>query len=222
MVYAQLNTNFDYNGALLISKGADVEEYAKPDGTRIFRYGNYDKAVFKDGTVIERRDGGRNISYPDGMRLLIARDGSRRYLYPDGRERTVSMTGKTPYGEDIKTVTRRIEKNGSEVVVEYSAELSDDHLDGHIKSLFDELVIAVSEKYSGEKQGASPGMRIVVSNCRFCKTGYCSGKKESEVEIQLYRGKDLKKTIITVYSGIIKKERRAEFIERVLGKACSR
>ncbi len=97
---AQTVTNFDYFGAELLKKNHGLEEYTKPDGTRIFKYPDHEKAVLKDGTIILRYPNGkREIRVPDGRSLNIDFDGTRHYRKADGSERTISLDGKTPYGE---------------------------------------------------------------------------------------------------------------------------
>ncbi len=217
-INAQVATNFDYEGAQLKSKNADSEEYSKPDGTRIFKYSGSEKAVLKDGTQIEKKNGRRMIVYPDGTRLSIEADGSRLYRYPDGRERSFSMTGKTPYGEDIKGEERRISNDGIDILIEYSAALSDDLLEGSSRAFFDELSAACKSRLTEKKPAGVKITKIVISTCRFCKTGYCSQKKSAETEVLLYKGGELLKKVSVPYSFLIKKENRTEYISKLLSE----
>jgi len=219
---AQVAVNFDYDGAQLKSKNSGVEEYVKPDGSRIFKYPDREKAILKDGTVIERRSGKREISAPDGTRLHIDSDGSRRYIYSDGRERVFTMEGKTPYGEDIRGVEKKINNNGVSLILEYSAQLSDDQVDGAVRLFFDELISACETELSGKNPGNGTPVRIVISNCRFCRTGYCSRKKNGEIEAIIYRGTDIHKKLNVPYNGILKKENRQTFISRIIQALAAR
>lgn len=215
LLYAQVFTNFDYTGAKLIKRGAEADEFLKSDGTRIFKYRDKEKAVFPDGTEILRyADGKRVIAYPDGMRLHIEYDGTRKYVFANGGEKTISLDGKTPYGEDIKQIEKRIKGDAFSLVVIYSAELSDDQLDGIAKRFFDELISAASSRIrSGNLKS---NVKLVVSNCKFAMTGHCRRKKKKEIAVILYRGETQQTELTLDYEKMYKKEYRDGFISTIL------
>ncbi|HSV96086.1 MAG TPA: hypothetical protein VLM75_04030 [Spirochaetota bacterium] len=213
---AQTVTNFDYFGAELLKKGAEHEEYVKPDGTKIFKYPEHEKAVLKDGTVIIRhRDGKREITVPDGRSLIIDFDGTRHYRKPDGSERTISLDGKTPYGEDIAPVEAVVANGGARITVAFDPMLSDDHLDGAGKKFFDELAGSLRAKAGSVKSPGGFECRLVVSQCRFAVTGHCRRKNAQELSVAIFRGSRERVVMRLPYFSMIKDNERRDFAARV-------
>jgi len=215
LLHAQVVTNFDYSGAQLKRKSADADEYLKPDGTRIFKYRDREKAMFPDGTeVLRYPDGKRMIVYPDGMKLTIDFDGTRKYILANGEEKTVSLDSKTPYGEDVKEIEKRIKGDGLSLTIVYSAGLSDDQLDGIAKKLFDELVSAASSRMKAGRPKRES--RLVMSNCKFSITGYCRRKNKKEISVVLYSAGTQRAEFVLDYERIYRKEHRDVFISSIL------
>lgn len=216
--FSQTVTTFDYDGAKLTLKAPDHEEYRKPDGTRILKYADREQAYLNDGTVIVKfGNGDRHISCPDGTQITIQFDGMRRYVYKDGRERLVSLDGKTPYGAEIPDVERVVGKGDTQLKIVYSGMLSDDILDGQAREFFNDLVSAAALKLEDVTPAKGEGGRVVVSLCRFCKTGYCRRKNMREIEIVVYRGGAERGRLSMAYSDLANKEKRSVFIGRVCG-----
>lgn len=221
--YGQYQTTFDYTGAVLKSKNETSEEYHKPDGTIITKFSDREKAVFADGTVIVRyQDGKREIHTPDGTAITIDPDGSRRYVYADGRERTITLDGKTPYGEAISSVENTIQKGDAVLLLQYSAQFSDDHLDGYMKKFFDELADAASRKIGSGSVQANYDGKIVVSQCRFCATGYCRRKNKKEVVIEIFIGGSRVIAISYDTTAVLKDASRQEMINAIMQEAFSK
>jgi hypothetical protein len=213
---AQTVTNFDYFGAKLLEKGAGYEEYAKPDGTKIYKYPDREKAVLNDGTVIVRRpDGGREISVPDGRRLIIDFDGTRHYRKADGSERTISLDGKTPYGEDIAPAETTVATGGARITVVFDPMLSDDHLDSSAKKFFDELTASLRAAIASAKPKEGFEGRLVVSLCRFARTGYCRRRNAQELTVTIFRGGRERAVMTLPYPALLKDEERRDFAGRV-------
>ncbi len=213
---AQTVTNFDYFGAELLKKEPGYEEYAKPDGTKIFKYPEHEKAVLKDGTVIIRhRNGKREIAVPDGRSLIIDFDGTRYYRRADGSERTISLDGKTPYGDDIAPVETVIAHGGARITVAFDPMQSDDHLDGAGKKFFDELAASLKARAALVKSHGGFECRLVVSQCRFAKTGHCRRKNVQELSVVIFRGNRKGAVFMLPYSAMIKDEERRDFAARV-------
>jgi hypothetical protein len=218
LVFSQTVTTFDYDGAKLTLKGPDHEEYRKPDGTRIMKYADREQAHLNDGTVIVKYgNGDHHISCPDGTQITIRFDGTRRYVYKDGRERLVSLDGKTPYGAEIPDVERTVGKGDAQLKIVYSGMLSDDILDGQARQFFNDLVSTAASKIEDVPPAVGEGGKVVVSLCRFCKTGYCRRKDRREIEIVVYRGGVERGRLSMVYSDLANKEKRSVFIDRACG-----
>lgn len=215
-VAAQTVTNFDYFGAELRKKEAGYEEYAKPDGTIIYKYPGREKAVLKDGTVIERYpDGKREIKVPDGRSLVIEFDGTRHYRSPGGAERTISLDGKTPWGDPISPSETVISLGGARVVLVFDPMVSDDHLDGAAKKFFDELAAVLRAKMTSLKPVEGFEGRIVVSQCRFARTGHCRRKNAQELEARIIAGGRERASMSLPYPSMLKDDERSAFAGRV-------
>ncbi|MGV7930191.1 MAG: T-complex 10 C-terminal domain-containing protein [Spirochaetota bacterium] len=214
---AQTVTNFDYFGAELLKKNHGLEEYTKPDGTRIFKYPDHEKAVLKDGTIILRYPNGkREIRVPDGRSLIIDFDGTRHYRKADGSERTISLDGKTPYGEDIAPVETVVEFGGVRVTIVYDPMLSDDHLDGAGKKFFHELAASLRAKAASVKSPGGFESRLLVSQCRFALTGHCRRRNVQELSVVIYRGGRELPVLALPYSSLIKDEERRDFVALIV------
>lgn len=199
-------TNFDYQGAVLKSRTADCEEYQKPDGVRILKCKNQEKAFFPDGTVITRfPDGAREILSPDKSRLTIAIDGTRIYKNSDGKEKIVSMDGMTPFGEQIDRIEKRFGNKDATISILYSADQSDEHLRPMVfkdpeavklparygvARLFDEMVNACMLRVKSDTRNERLNANVVISQCRYCRTGYCKRKNLKGVFIEISSGKE--------------------------------
>lgn len=218
-VFAQTSTDFDYNEAKLVNRNADSEEYVKPDGTRITKFAEKEKAVLKDGSIIIKyKDGKREIFTRDGTRLYIDFDGTRKYVYSNGKERIISMDGKTPYGEDISPVERIIKKNNAVFNVVYSNMLSDDLLDNYTKKFFDELLNSADIRIKKTRLPSDYNNTLVISHCKFCTTGYCRRKNKKEITVELFRGAEKLKEYNIEYTEIFKVENRQKHIEQILSE----
>lgn len=217
---AQSVTNFDYFGAELKKRDAGVEEYSKPDGTVIYKYPDREKARLKDGTVIERYpDGRREIKAPDGRSLVIDFDGTRHYRSADGKERTISMDAKTPWGDPISPVETVVSQGGARIVLVFDPSLSDDHLEGAAKKFFDELAAALKAKMASVKPASGFEGRIVISQCRFARTGHCRRKNAQELVARISLQGRERASFCLSYESMLRDEERIGFVGRVADRA---
>lgn len=117
-----------------------------------------------------------------------------------------SLDGITHYGMAIEEVTRKLEKKGSVLEVVYSKNLSDDNMDDFVKLLFDEMLRLI-EAWFYEQKNPENGIRIVVSNCKFCKIGYCKRKGIREIRIVSYKnGNEFRHATVT-HRKLLEKEK---------------
>ncbi len=102
------------------------------------------------------------------------------------------LEGITHYGMPIQEISKSYNKDDSILKVVYSKKLSDDNMDKYVKLFYDEFLHQI-EKYMYENKLASKDMQIIISNCKFCKIGYCKTKNIKELDLVLYsNGKSIK------------------------------
>lgn len=219
-VFAQ-GCSIDYEGASLIEKTGQAEIYSKPDGTRITKYSDRDEAVCPDGTKLTNyRNGRRIVQKPEGELIEFRTDGSISYTGKN-QKRELSMKGKTPYGLEIKEETRIIKRRDFSVELVYSSALSDDVMDNYIKAFYTELAREIERWiYSQTVQAGS--VRVLLSNCRFCVTGYCAGKKTPGIEIVFMGPSSQNKSVFFTREDILDKKKHADLavgvVEEFFGK----
>ncbi len=189
--------DFDYNGAVNIENSSQKEVFKKPDGTVITKFSDREEAVFKNKTkIVKYKDGSRSIYRPDATEITIRADKSTIFKKPDGSIEKISMDGKTPYGVEIQQQRRILRRKSFTVEIIYSAVYSDDVFNEYMKSIYAELISAVQAKLWKMKV-PSGKRKIVISNCRFCKTGYCQRKNRKEIAFILLNGeREIKRTTL--------------------------
>lgn len=207
--------SIDYEGASLVEKDEQREVYATPDGVTITRYSDREEALCPDGTRITRyADGGRLVEKPGGERILYRKDGTVRYT-GNGVEREASLQGRTPYGLEIKEESRTLRRRDFTVELIYSSSLSDDAMDGNMKSLFAELAKEI-DRYLNSITPGRGSVRIMMSNCRFCVSGYCGGKKTMGLEVIALGHDGTEKKIFFERGEIINKTRHHDIALRAV------
>ena len=210
--------DFDDTGAVIIEKKGGVAVYKKPDGSIITKYNDREEAVLTDNTVIIKyKNGKREINTPDNVKIIIDYDRTTRYLYPDGRERIISMDGKTPYGLDITDLKEVVRKKNSTVEILYSSLLSDDNATAPMSKFFKELVFQV-DNYLYKNSVSFKHMKIVISNCNFCLSGYCRRKNRKEISITAYRNYVKDKDIILDYQEILQKDMHNKLAKKIVNE----
>ncbi len=226
-------TDFDYQGAVLKSRTADCEEYQKPDGLRISKCKSQEKAFFPDGTVITRLpDGTREILSPDKSRLTITSDGTRIYKDGNGNEKVISMDGMTPFGEQIERIEKKLGNKNAAISICFAADRSDEHLrptvfkdpeasklpvKHGVSRLFDEMINACALRVKSETNKERPSATVVISQCRYCRTGYCKRKNVKGVFIEISNGKTAALMNSLSLSEVEDPQTRKLIVEKALG-----
>ncbi len=126
-----------------------------------------------------------------------------------------SLDGITHYGMAIEEVTRKLEKKGSVLEVVYSKNLSDDNMDDFVKLLFDEMLRLI-EAWFYEQKNPENGIRIVISNCKFCKIGYCNRKGIREIRITSYKNGNEFRHATVIHRKLLEKEKTPEIARRLV------
>ena len=180
---AAYRMDFSEDGAVEKRKGDGFVELQGKEGETLLRYSDKTQASFKDGTVITKfRDGSRDIKAPDGTVIRVEYDSSVKYTYRNGRIVEISMDGKTPYGMDVDERRNVLRKGKTTVEIIYSKMQSDDSPDKYLESYYREFNDTMLVALDGGRIPEGT-YRVVISNCRFCKTGYCRRKNIVEIAV---------------------------------------
>lgn len=131
-----------------------------------------------------------SITYnPDGTVTIISARNKK----------TISMEGKTVYGKPIREQRRMLKRKSFYVEVIYSSLFSDMPLRLEGKSNFVERfyreLVKQCDRWMQSHRVPKGKMTIVLSNCRFSKTGFCRRKNKNELRLYTYmngkKGKEL-------------------------------
>ena len=116
-------------------------------------------------------------------------DGSVEIIDESGKVKHLKMDGLTPYGQKIENVSKKVQRENFLLELEYSSELSDDILDGVVKQFYDNILASVHARVVKYPDGAVPAhkIKLIMSNCRFCKSGYCRRKNIRDIKIAIYK-----------------------------------
>lgn len=145
------------------------------------------------------------------MMLTIPSAGSTE---KPGAPDLFSLEGITHYGMAIEEITMKFEKDESVLEIVYSKNLSDDNMDDYVKLLYDEMLRLLEGWFTGQKKPEN-GIRIVISNCKFCKIGYCKRKGVREIHMVSYKhGKKFRHTALT-HQELLVKEKIPDIAARV-------
>jgi hypothetical protein len=97
-----------------------------------------------------------------------------------------SLKGITHYGMPIEEKIKTFRKENSILEIVYAKDLSDDNMDTYVQQFYDEFLRQVVQRLYKYKLSAKI-IRIVISNCKFCKVGYCKTKNVKEITLTSYR-----------------------------------
>lgn len=233
-VFAAQDTDFTMNSAVLQEKNNGVEIWKKPDGTIITVYADRSEAKNPDGTRIVKYNDGRRESFSaDGNKINVDEAKGIREYEKGGKKAKIDFSGMTPFGEKIPPVEKIILKEPS-VKIRYLPEKSDEVLylekneekiDWEIKDFFDGIYTNVRQKYSLDIQKKNPykgnPYNILISYCRYCKTGYCFGKNKA-VTVEFTENENVIKTFVFESTKLRDKTKLQEYIKTVVDFASER
>jgi hypothetical protein len=120
-----------------------------------------------------------------------------------------SLEGITHYGMAIKEVSKKLEKKGAVLEIIYSKDLSDDNMDDYVTLLYDEMLRLIEAWFYGQKDPET-GIRIVISNCKFCKIGYCKRKGIREIRFVSYKSDKEFRQVTIIHRKLLVKDDIAE------------
>jgi hypothetical protein len=195
--------DIDYTGYKPDKKEGRAELYIAPDGSQIQKFPDRDEARYSDGTVIiKKKNGERDITAHDGTRILIKADGTAHYKYKNGREQTILMDGYTHYGVKIDEVKRRISIKEYAAAVIYMPLQSDEPLEKYTMRFYNEFVSQLQARLREHGEVLPYALRIEVSSCRFCRTGYCFRNGKTGFFIKVFRDNNLHREIVIEHSSV--------------------
>jgi hypothetical protein len=116
------------------------------------------------------------------------------------------LEGITHYGMPIEEIKKTYKKDNAVLEIVYSKMLSDDNMDDYVKRFYDELLTQV-QKWLYEKKLPANNMKIVISNCKFCKIGYCKKKNLKEIKLVSYINEKKKAQIALNHNDIMDKNK---------------
>lgn len=120
-----------------------------------------------------------------------------------------SLEGITHYGMSIQEIIKKYKKDNSDLQVIYSKNLSDDNMDNYVKRFYDELLLQI-EKWMYDNKLPASNLKIVISNCKFCKVGYCKKKNVKELTLVLFINEKESKKLEFKHVDIIDKNKFAD------------
>ncbi len=153
--------------------------------------------------------------------LLLALFGAADAIFAQQKSARIqgddpsSLQGITHYGMPIKEIKKTFKLKDAILEVVYSKELSDDNMDKYVKRFFDELVRQI-EKWRHVGTLSSPNVRIVISNCKFCKIGYCKKKNIREISLVLYKNDSKDKEFAFGHAEVIDNSKYEALAKRVI------
>jgi hypothetical protein len=119
-----------------------------------------------------------------------------------GVEELEALHGITHYGLPIQEIRETFHKKGATLEIIYSKMLSDDNMDKYVKRFYDEFLRQIRARFNRMATPA-PDMRIVISNCKFCKVGYCRKKNVRELSLVFYKNEKKDREIAFTHHDII-------------------
>jgi hypothetical protein len=139
--------------------------------------------------------------------LMIAAVGSMADTQTDQRLKEIENTpGITHYGMAIDEIVKVYRQETGSLEIVYSKELSDDNMDDYVKRFYDELLRQI-QKWLYENKLTVQKTKIVISNCKFCKIGYCKKKNIKEIRLDSYRNNNACRHIIIKHIDILDREK---------------
>ena len=129
-----------------------------------------------------------------------------------GIKNSESLEGITHYGLQIEEIKKSYKKEDAVLEIVYSKTLSDDNMDAYVQQFYDELLHQI-EKWLYENKLPAAKMKIVISNCKFCKIGYCKKKKVKEISLVSYKNEKKFKQVSFNHTEIIDRHKYVELAQ---------
>lgn len=183
-------TDFSFTDAKIVKEDKKLTTYQKPNGTIIFKYSDKSVAILKNGDKITKfLNGKKEILLKNKTIIYINNDGSSKIKYPNGKIKNHSYDGLTPYGTKVKKEFLILKNKENVVTIIYSSKMSDNNMSKPMKNFFYELRVQTNNWLNSENLDNCK-IKIVISNCRFGKTGFCKRKKRKNISITAYQNKN--------------------------------
>jgi hypothetical protein len=125
------------------------------------------------------------------------------------------LEGITHYGMPIDEIKKTYRKDDSVLEIVYSKIQSDDNMDDYVQRFYDEL-LRKTENWLYSNSLPARNVRIVISNCKFCKVGYCKRKNVKEVSLVSYMNEKKMKQVSFSHNDIIETKKHDELAQSAI------
>lgn len=92
----------------------------------------------------------------------------------------------THYGMPIEEKVTTYRKDDATLKIVYVKDLSDDNMDIYVQRFYDEMLRLVEIRLYAHPLPAHE-VTIIISNCKFCKVGYCKTMNKKEITLTSFR-----------------------------------
>jgi hypothetical protein len=113
-----------------------------------------------------------------------------------------SLKGITHYGMPIEEKVQTYRKDDAILEIIYPKDLSDDNMDAYVQRFYDNFLHLSEQRLYAGRLPANQ-VKIVISNCKFCKVGYCKTKNVKEITLTSYRNNVYYKKISFPHQSIL-------------------
>ncbi|MBN1495156.1 MAG: hypothetical protein JXA07_00205 [Spirochaetes bacterium] len=112
------------------------------------------------------------------------------------------LEGITHYGMPIEEIRKKFHKDKDELEIIYSNTHSDDNMDDYVREFYDDLLREI-EAWLYKNSLPAREVKIIISNCKFCRIGYCLKKNRKELSLISYFNNKKVKEISYTHTDLI-------------------
>ena len=138
-------------------------------------------------------------------KAVIKKNSLTKNARPGTKKKVDPMMGRTHYGMKIIEYRRVIFKNDFQIQMIYSKHHSDDNMNRKIDQFYKEFYRQAYRWISRQKPKKTI-IKIIISNCRFCKIGYCKKINKKRISLMRFNNKIQGKVFTFYHSDIYKKQ----------------
>lgn len=219
--------DISYEDFILKESKNGTEIYTNKDGSVITKTDLYEECISADKKrTINRKNGETEIFFPDGRKIEVNKKTAQiKYILPNGKVQTMSLLGKTPYGNEIRNVSQVLQKEPL-IKVNYVAAKSDEVFENAIinekgtlgkdgiKSFFDEIASSLKGNLLKDKYDGGSSFSIDISFIKYAQFGYAY-QKEKNVTVEFIKDNKVIKVYSFFWMDIRSSEKRIKHVSKV-------